>query len=244
MLFDLRGRGRRRIVQGIYLFLAILMGGGLVLFGIGGATNGGLLDAFKSDSGSADVSDVFKKRVDAAERAVKQHPKDPKAWAQLTRVRVQEASAGNGYDQNQGAFTETGKQQLRAAENAWTQYLKLAKKPDGNVAGLMVQAYSASALNEPDKAVNAMEIILDSRKPTGPLYAQLAALAYDAGQTRKAELASEKALKLTPKDQRQAVKDLLDSARRRAALSVSAGASGSTTTESSGGTTTSVLPGG
>ena len=34
MLFDLRGRGRRRTVQVIYLSLAILMGGGLVLFGI------------------------------------------------------------------------------------------------------------------------------------------------------------------------------------------------------------------
>ena len=34
MLFDLRGKGRRRTVQVIYVSLAILMGGGLVLFGI------------------------------------------------------------------------------------------------------------------------------------------------------------------------------------------------------------------
>ena len=33
MLFDLRGRGRRRTIQVIYLGLAVLMGGGLVLFG-------------------------------------------------------------------------------------------------------------------------------------------------------------------------------------------------------------------
>ena len=33
MLFDLRGR-RRRAVQATYLTLAILMGGGLVFFGI------------------------------------------------------------------------------------------------------------------------------------------------------------------------------------------------------------------
>ena len=45
MLFDLRGR-RRRAVQGTYLMLALLMGGGLVLFGIGGSVSGGLLDAF------------------------------------------------------------------------------------------------------------------------------------------------------------------------------------------------------
>jgi hypothetical protein len=50
MLFDLRGRGRRRTVQVIYLSLAILMGGGLVLFGIGGATSGGLVDAITGSS--------------------------------------------------------------------------------------------------------------------------------------------------------------------------------------------------
>src|SRR5256886_6259674 len=48
MLFDLRGRGRRRTIQAIYVTLAILMGGGLVFFGIGGNTSGGLFDAFKS----------------------------------------------------------------------------------------------------------------------------------------------------------------------------------------------------
>ena len=41
MLFDLKGK-RRRAVQGTYLMLAILMGAGLVLFGIGSSTNGGL----------------------------------------------------------------------------------------------------------------------------------------------------------------------------------------------------------
>ena len=38
MLFDLRGRGRRNTIKVIYITLAFLMGGGLVLFGIGGNT--------------------------------------------------------------------------------------------------------------------------------------------------------------------------------------------------------------
>ena len=42
MLFDLRGRGRRRSVQTIYVALAVLMGGGLIFFGIGGSVSGGL----------------------------------------------------------------------------------------------------------------------------------------------------------------------------------------------------------
>ena len=41
MLFDLRGRGRRRMVRLIYTGLALLMGVGLVGFGIGGGFGGG-----------------------------------------------------------------------------------------------------------------------------------------------------------------------------------------------------------
>ena len=50
MLFDLQGK-RRRVVQVTYLGLAILMGGGLVLAGIGSDASGGLLDAFKGGGG-------------------------------------------------------------------------------------------------------------------------------------------------------------------------------------------------
>ena len=62
MLFDLRGRGRRRTVQVIYLSLAILMGGGLVLFGIGGATSGGLVDAITGNSDTKTDTSVYDKK--------------------------------------------------------------------------------------------------------------------------------------------------------------------------------------
>ena len=233
MLFDLRGRGRRRVVQVIYLSLAILMGGGLVLFGVGGATSGGLLDAFKADSGQTSVNDVFKKRVESAERGVKARPADPAAWAALTRVRFQQAGSGEGFDQNQGVFTDQGKAELQGAESAWDKYLTLTEKPDDTVASLMVQAFSTSGLNEPDKAVGAMEIILDRREATGPLYVQLAALAYQAGQTRKAQLASKKAIELTPKDDREQIKAQLEAARTAASAAASSAAPSTTTTPSS-----------
>jgi tetratricopeptide (TPR) repeat protein len=220
MLFDLRGRGRRRAVQAVYLGLAILLGGGLVLFGVGGATSGGLLDAFKADSGSQNVSDVFKQRIEKAEAGVKARPQDPRAWAELTRVRYQEAGTGDGFDQNNGVFTDKGKDDLRQTAAAWDKYLSLTDKPDDTIASLMVQAYGQAGLNEPDKAVNAMEIVLDRREASGPLYVQLAALAYEAGQTRKAELASKKALQLTPKDDREQIKAQLDAARTAASASL------------------------
>lgn len=232
MLFDLRGRGRRRFVQGIYLGLAILMGGGLVLFGIGGATSGGLLDAFKNDTGGQSVSDTFKKRVDSAEKGVQARPADPKAWAELTRVRFQQASVGDGFDQTNGVFTDKGKEQLRAASQSWTKYLSLTDKPDDTVASLMVQAYGQYALNEPDKAVSAMEIIIDRRQPTSQLYVQLASLAYQAGQTRKAELSSKKALSLANADDKEQVKAALDSARQAASATASANAPSTTSAPS------------
>jgi tetratricopeptide (TPR) repeat protein len=216
MLFDLRGRGRRRAVQAIYLSLAILMGGGLVLFGVGGATSGGLLDAFKSSSGQTSVDKVFQERVDKAQAGIKARPSDPKAWAELTRVRFQQAGSGNGFDQNQGAFTDKGKEELQGAASAWNKYLTLTDKPDDSVAALMVQAFSTAGLNQPGEAVSAMEIIIDRRPETGPLFVQLASLAYQAGQTRKAELASKKALALTPKDDREQIKGQLDAAKASA----------------------------
>jgi tetratricopeptide (TPR) repeat protein len=231
MLFDLRGRGRRRTVQVIYLSLAILMGGGLVLFGIGGATSGGLLDAFKGSANTQSASDIFQKRIDAAERGVRARPNDPAAWAQLTRVRYQQAGTGEGFDNNQNVFTDKGKEELLGAESAWNKYLTLTDKPDDTVASLMVQAFSQVGLNKPDKAVEAQEIILE-RRQTGPLYVQLAALAYQAGQTRKAQLASKKALALTPKDSKEQIKAQLESARIAASAQggVDSSATPSTTT--------------
>jgi hypothetical protein len=211
MLFDLRGRGRRRTVQAIYLTLAILMGGGLVLFGIGGNTSGGLLDAFKGSSQS--TNDVVVKRVKDAEAAARARPNDPRVLAALARAHYQAAE----FDQNTGMFTDKGKKELAAAARAWERLNKVTDKPDPNLASLMVQAYSAAGLNQPEKAVAAMETVVNSREPSAPLYVQLAALAYQAGQTRKGDLASAKALELAPKDEKEQIKAQLDAAKASAA---------------------------
>src|SRR4051812_43381702 len=215
MLFDLRGAGRRNTVRAIYLGLAILMGAGLVFFGIGGATNGGLLDAIKGN-GSTSSNNTFEKRVAALEKKVKLHPDDAKSWAALAKYRAQEASvAGENYDQNTSTFTKKGLAKLKESASAWERYLALnPPKPDANVANFMVQAYTA--LNDPDKAVGAMEIVADARPKQYALWAQLAQLAYIAGQTRKGDLSSAKAIQLAPKDQKQTVKSTLDNAKTQA----------------------------
>jgi hypothetical protein len=216
MLFDLRGSGRRRTVQVVYISLAVIMGAGLVLFGIGGAVSGGLLDAITQNSGTTSTGvEAFQKRADQAARTAQAHPKDPAAWATLARARFQIASAGSNYDQQTGQYTAEGKRMLALSGDAWQHHLKVAgNHPDDRVAGVMVQAYSA--LGDGTKAVQAQEIITEAR-PRATTFATLAILAYSAGQTRTGDLARTKALELAPKDQRNVLKSQIDQAKSQSA---------------------------
>src|SRR3954451_17279460 len=101
MLFDLRGRGRRNTVKIIYVFLAILMGGGLVLFGIGGATSGGLVDAITGSSASGATGEKrFLKQEAAAQKQLTANPSNQAAYIALIRARVHLAGTGDRYDSN------------------------------------------------------------------------------------------------------------------------------------------------
>ena len=217
MLFDLRGSGRRRTVKIVYIALAFLMGGGLVLFGIGGGggISGGLVDAITGTTGGGDTSgDRFRKAEAAALAKTKANPQDAPAWAALARARFQLAGAGENFDAAKSTFTKKGVAQLNSAGDAWERSLALnPKKPDDRVASLMVQAFGA--LNQPDKAAEAQEVITDAR-PTAATFTQLAIFAYQAGQTRKGDLAKNKALELTDPDMREALKGQLESAKQSA----------------------------
>jgi hypothetical protein len=219
MLFDLRGRGRRRTVQVIYLSLAILMGGGLVLFGIGGATSGGLFDAISGNGGgSSSGTEALERSVTTAQAATQTNPQDAKAWAQLVKARFQLAGTDGGINETTGAFTAKGKKRLRSVEQAWDRYVALEPDPpDDTVAGYMVQAFSGAGLNKPDKAVRAMEMVIDVRGDNSNLYSQLAVLAYQAGQTRKGDLAADKAVRLAAPADRKLLRQNLDSAKAQSA---------------------------
>ena len=218
MLFDLRGRGRRRTVQAIYLTLAVLMGGGLVLFGIGGSVSGGLFDAIGLTGGSgggSSANEQLDKQEKAAVRRVRLNPRDAAGWVTLTRVRYQQAGQGDNFDKETGSFTSSGRKELAKAADSWEKYLALdPPKPDPNLAALMVQAYSPLGLNRPKDGVTAAEIVANAR-PSAQSYYQLAVFAYAAKQNRKGDLAGKKAIELAPKDQRAAVKSQVDQAKQQ-----------------------------
>jgi hypothetical protein len=222
MLFDLRGRGRRNTVKAVYITLAFLMGGGLVLFGIGGggAISGGLVDAITGSHGGGDTgAERFQQKEAAALRATQANPKQPAAWAELARARVQSAGFGDNFDPNTSTYTDAGKAKLAQAADAWDRYLALnPKHPDDRVASLMVRAFDPTGLNRPADAVKAQEIITEAR-PTAKTFGTLAVYAYQAGQTRKGDLATQKALDLSPPDQRNTLKSQLDKAKQSALAS-------------------------
>jgi hypothetical protein len=208
VLFDLKGR-RRRVVQATYLMLAILMGGGLVFFGIGGDVSGGLFDAFSDRSTSSNT--LVEDRIEENEDKVQADPKDKAALAALVRDWYQ--LARTEADPNTLQYTDEGKKRLAEADAAWQAYLTAVKKPEPGLASLMVQAYDVGALNKPADAAEAAEIVAVDQ-PSAQAYLQLVQYASLAGQDRKADLAGQKAIELAPKGQRSSVKAFVEQAKQ------------------------------
>src|SRR5215475_2131393 len=99
MLFDLRSRGRRRTVQVVYLGLAVLLGGGLVLFGVGAGNGvGGLLNAFSGNGSGNNQSQVVSQQEKNALKQTRLHPSDPAGWQALVSARYASAGSGSNFD--------------------------------------------------------------------------------------------------------------------------------------------------
>jgi len=205
MLFDLRGRGRRRTVRFIYTGLAILMGVGLVGFGVGSVgSGGGLFNVAANNEGSNAAS--FANQIKKYEKLTKTQPHNVKAWEGLTKNLLHEAG-GEGFITSTGVITSKGKALLGRASQAWTSYIALnPPKPSAELAQLVFNdVYSEVALNEPAKAVQVLQIIVAAR-PTAAYYAQLAIYAYKAKNARLGDLSSGKAVSLAPAAQRVRLK--------------------------------------
>jgi hypothetical protein len=202
MLFDLRGR-RRRLVQATYLMLALLLGGGLVLFGIGGDVSGGLFDAFSDRSGnSGDATQAVEEQIDRQERRLARDPENAAVLAALTRSYYNLAAA---QIPSGGTFPEEARADLRRAAAYWDRYREAVDKPDPSLAALALQMFDQTALNQPDRAKDAALIIAE-RTNDPNAYLRVVQYATAANDERTANLAGQKAVELAPEDQRQAVK--------------------------------------
>jgi hypothetical protein len=204
VLFDLRGR-RRRAVQATYLTLAVLMGGGLVLFGVGGDVSGGLLDAFKG-GGGGNSNKLVEDRID------KNKPLAARGNVRATKELVRDYYQLANGDIPSGATSlpESALGNLRNSQVYWQRYLKATKKPDPSLAALAVQSYGLTAGSNKKDAKGAQEaaaIVAEAaHEERAQAYLQLVQYATLAGDTRTADLAGQKAIDVAPKAQRAEVK--------------------------------------
>jgi tetratricopeptide (TPR) repeat protein len=215
MLFDLRSRGRRRTVQAVYLGLAVLMGGGLILFGVGtGSGVGGLLNAF-TGSGSNNQSAQISQAEKAALKQTKQNPNNAAAWGALLTARYQNASV-IGFDNATNTYTKAGKQELTKATQAWERYLTLTKSPTNNLAIVAANAYAT--LGDYAKEANAWDYATQA-DPTSPKsFECLAISSYAAKQNRTGDLAAAKVAAMVPKSTRKQLLQQINTAKTNPAL--------------------------
>jgi hypothetical protein len=204
MLFDLRGRGRRNTVRVLYIGLAVLIGVGLVGFGVGGGFGGGgILNSAGNNEGSGGAS--FASKISKYEKITKKEPNNASAWENLAKNLLHEAG-NEGNLTSTGAPNAKGKELYRRASQAWLSYLALnPHKPNSELAQLVFGIYGEEGLNEPAKAVQALNIVVTKRE-TASYYAQLAEYAYKAGNNSLGDLAAEKAVKLAPATERARLK--------------------------------------
>ena len=223
MLFDLRGRGRRRTVKIVYLALALLMGGGLVLFGIGGATQRRprRRDHRQRRRRHEHRHGSYKKRLKALEQRPRRPTRsDAAPGPRSPAPRFQRAGVGDNFDPTTGAYTAKGKRAAarRRPRRGTATSRSTRNKPDDRVAGLMVQAFGPAGLepdprgrrrrrrSSPTRAADAATLfaqLADARLPGRP---------DPQGRPRRAT----RRVELAPKEQRKTLKAQLDQAKQQA----------------------------
>ena len=205
MLFDLGGK-RRRAVQATYLMLAVLMGGGLVLFGIGGDVSFNVFDDIGGggNNNNSAGNELVQKRVDRSEERLKANPQDEAARKDLVRGYYQLATSQT--TDNAAGFPKEAQDELRKSAANWQAYLETEPaKPDASLARLVLQLYGPDGLKKPKEAQEAAALIARVDNDTNS-YLNLIQYAALASDTRTANLAATKAVDLAPKGQRKAVK--------------------------------------
>lgn len=208
MLFDLQGR-RKTAIKAIYLGLAVLLGGGLILFGVGSNVSGGLADVFQSQE-TAD-SGEYQKKVTAAEAAVAKKPKSAQAHEDLIRARYQLAGSGDNYNSETFTFTKQGEAVLTELGKDWKAYVKVSEEPDPLVAQFAVQAFVN--LQDAEGAASAQRVVAGSREESAD-YMALFQYALAAGDERVANLSAKRAIRLADPDDRKQLKNQIADLRK------------------------------
>jgi hypothetical protein len=211
MLFDLRSRGRRRGVQVIYVGLAFVMVGGLLLVGVGTGTGGGILNAFTNNGSGGNQGQVVTAQLTAALKAEKKDPSSAANAAALVSAYYTVAGEGANFDSATSTYTKGGKAALKQATTWWTKYTTLTSSPNSITAQLA--AHANLQLGNYAAAASAWEVYTLVQPAVLKGFECLAVSAYAASQTRKGDLAAAKAEAMAPKIDRLQIKQLMTAAK-------------------------------
>lgn len=232
MLFDVRGK-RKRVIQVIYVLLALVMVASLIVIGLpGGIGFGG-----GGNVVSQDAAELSVERAQRLEEKVAQQPNNANAQSELIRARI---AAGNGLvevDQDTGQQTVGDKatEQYSLAADAWQNYLKTTgNQPDQGVAqlvsGMLFSLSQGSTVaqfeaNISDAAKAQAFVVSEAEKaaakgegpePTGQLVT-LATYQYYAQDFQAAKASRKRALAMANSEQeRNQINTQLDSVERDA----------------------------
>lgn len=198
MVFDTGGR-RRGVVKVVYAILAVLMGLSLLLV-VGPAP---LQDIFGVENEVSRASDQFEDQAERTEQKLKKDSEDPALLLALTRARINAGNSLATANSETGAieYTPESRNQLEAANAAWSKYLKATDEPNSGGAQLMAQALFALAQTSRTggeaeanlrAAAKAQEIVAGDRPSLGSL-STLAIYRYYSFNYKGAEEARRKA---------------------------------------------------
>jgi hypothetical protein len=175
MVFDTGGR-RRGVVKVVYAILAVLMGLSLLLV-VGPAP---LQEIFGVENSISNAADQFEDQAERTEQKLKKDAEDPALLLSLARARINAGNALVNANPETGAieYTLESRQQLEAASEAWSKYLKAADEPNQGAAQLVAQALFALAQTSRTgseasanlrAAAHAQQIVAEARPSLGSL---------------------------------------------------------------------------
>lgn len=247
MLFDLRSRRRRRVIKAVYLFLAVLIGVGLVGFGVGtGGNFGGLFNAASGSGSSSNGDATYIKALNTAKKRAARNPSSAAAWLAVGEAAYNLAVLPTNYVAGTG-FTKSGFTVLAEVEKAWNSYIALdPPKPSNYFASEVALVFGPppSGIEKYGVVESAQEVVAET-DPTYVNYLDLCSFAYSANEPDRAVLACQEAVNIAPKGQKKAAaadaasyKASYDSAHGIGATGAS-GATGSTSSTTSSSTTSS-----
>lgn len=214
MLFDLRGRGRRRTVRIVYSGLALLFFLGFVGFGVGSFGGGGVAELLGGKGGGG--GEGYETQVKAAKKLTVTQPNNPASWTALIHASLLQAGTGDNYSKTEEVFTAKARPLLAQVQTAWERYLKLEPHhPSPEVASEVMRIYdpATGGIGDPAAAVRALKIEIAGRAPSATLYYDLAVLSYQAKNKHEGDRAAAKAIVLAPAAEKSLLKGYLAKAK-------------------------------